>query len=195
MISLRRFIPIGLLIALLLSTSACVSFLNASRSEPIATSEVDRSLGEKIDDRNIRTVIAVNIDKADPELAKSPVNVHAFRGVVLLTGQVPSEKLRTLAETTARDVARVREVHNELAISNAQRFIENLSDSALETKIDSKLLVAKGVRTSRVKVIVEDGTVYLLGLMTAEEAERVTEVISNTSGVTRLVRAIEYVEP
>lgn len=195
MISLRRFIPIGLLIALMLSTSACVSFLNASRSEPIATSEVDRSLGEKIDDRNIRTVIAVNIDKADPELAKSPVNVHAFRGVVLLTGQVPSEKLRTLAETTARDVARVREVHNELAISNAQRFIENLSDSALETKIDSKLLVAKGVRTSRVKVIVEDGTVYLLGLMTAEEAERVTEVISNTSGVTRLVRAIEYVEP
>ena len=180
---------------MLLSTSACVSFLNASRSEPIATSEVDRSLGEKIDDRNIRTVIAVNIDKADPELAKSPVNVHAFRGVVLLTGQVPSEKLRTLAETTARDVARVREVHNELAISNAQRFIENLSDSALETKIDSKLLVAKGVRTSRVKVIVEDGTVYLLGLMTAEEAERVTEVISNTSGVTRLVRAIEYVEP
>ena len=195
MISLRRFIPIGLLIALMLSTSACVSFLNASRSEPIATSDVDRSLGEKIDDRNIRTVIAVNIDKADPELAKSPVNVHAFRGVVLLTGQVPSEKLRTLAETTARDVARVREVHNELAISDAQRFIENLSDSALETKIDSKLLVAKGVRTSRVKVIVEDGTVYLLGLMTAEEAERVTEVISNTSGVTRLVRAIEYVEP
>ena len=181
-------------IALSFSVSGCVSFLDASRSTPIETSQSDRSFGEKIDDRNIRTVVAVNIRKADSALAKADVNVHAFRGVVLLTGQVPNAELKALAEQTARSVARVRDVHNELEVSTEQRFLEKVADSALKTKIDSKLLVAKGVRTSRLKIIVENSVVYLLGLMTAAEAERVTEVIANTSGVKKLIRAVEYVE-
>jgi len=42
-------------------------------------------------------------------------------------------------------------------------------------------------------VVTENGVVYLMGLLTQEEANKAVNLVSNTKGVTKVVRAFEYI--
>ena len=45
---------------------------------------------------------------------------------------------------------------------------------------------------NHVKVVTEAGVVYLMGLVTREEAEAAVDVARTTSGVSRVVKEFEY---
>lgn len=174
--------------------SGCVSIVDATTEGPIKTDPGKRSFGEYWDDQSIETVVGVNVKKASPALDRAHINVHSYRGVVLLTGEVQNSEMRSLAGETAREVARVRQVYNELQIKPNATFLDRTSDNLLQTKINTKLLVYKDIDSSRVKVIVEDDIVYLMGLLTKIQAEKITDVVRKTKGVKKVVRAIEYIE-
>ncbi len=174
--------------------TGCVTIVDATTDGPIQPDPGKRSFGEYWDDKHIRTVVAVNLKKASPALDESHINVHSFRGVVLLTGEIPSQKLRSLATTTSKDVPRVRQVYNELQVRPKSSFFSRTSDNWLSTKLNMKLLAYKDIDSDRVKVIVEDDTVYLMGLLTQVQADKITQVVRRTGGVKKVVRAIEYIE-
>lgn len=174
--------------------SGCVTIVDATSEGPIQTDPGKRTFGEYWDDKQIKTIVAVNLKKASPGLKQSHINVHSFRGVVLLTGEVPSHKLRDLASQTTKDVHLVRQVYNELQVRPKSSFFSRTSDNFLTTKINVKLLAYKDIDSDRVKVIVEDDIVYLMGLLTKVQAEKITQVVRRTGGVKKVVRAIEYVD-
>lgn len=191
---MRYLFVCGFLLSTCLLTSGCVTIVDATTSGPIHTDPGKRSLGDKWDDGQISTIVAVNIRKASDELASAHINVHTFNQVVLLTGEVPSKAAYEQAGKTARAVSRVRQVYNELQVRQDSGFFARTGDNFLEMKIGTKLIANRDIDSSRVKVIVEDQTVYLMGMMTMVQAERITDVVSRTSGVRKVVRAIEYVE-
>lgn len=191
---MRRFLVSVFLFTSGLMCSGCVTIVDATTSGPIKTDPGKRSLGDKWDDGQISTIVAVNIRKASPELDQAHINVHTFNQVVLLTGELPSKAAYELAGKTARSVSRVRQVYNETQIRPQSGFLARTGDNFLAIKINTKLLANRDIDSSRVKVIVEDETVYLMGMMTMIQAERITDVVSTTSGVRKVVRAIEYVE-
>ena len=119
--------------------TGCATILDVTRDEPIATNPAERSLGARIDDSRLSTIISVNINKAHPDLATAHVKVNTFNGVVLLSGEVPSENLRTLAGDTARDVAYVRQVHNELSVRPNTSVLSRMNDSYLHSRIKLRL--------------------------------------------------------
>lgn len=174
--------------------TGCVTIVDATSDGPINPDPGKRSFGEYWDDKRLKTVVAVNLKKADPGLDDSHINVHSFRGVILITGEVPSHKLRDLATNTAKSVTRVRQVYNELQIRPKSSFFSRTSDNWLSTKLNMKLLAYKDIDSDRVKVIVEDDIVYLMGLLTRVQADKITQVVRRTGGVKKVVRAIEYVE-
>ncbi|SMF51356.1 Osmotically-inducible protein OsmY, contains BON domain [Alteromonadaceae bacterium Bs31] len=176
------------------SLSACVSIVDATTRAPIKTDPGKRTLGDKWDDGNISTIVAVNIRKASDELHEAHVNVYTFNQTVLITGEVPSKEAYELAGKTAREVARVRQVYNELQIQSQSSFLSRTNDEYLELKINSKLFGHRDIDSGRVKVIVEDEVVFLMGLMTQVQAEKITEVVASTGGVKKVIRAIEYIE-
>jgi osmotically-inducible protein OsmY len=45
----------------------------------------------------------------------------------------------------------------------------------------------------RVKVITERGVVFLMGLLTQQEAQAVTNLVRHVSGVHRVVKVFEYI--
>ena len=51
----------------------------------------------------------------------------------------------------------------------------------------------RNLSANAIKVVTERSTVYLLGLVTHEEAERAAIISSRVSGVTRVVTLFEYV--
>ncbi|WP_185235052.1 BON domain-containing protein [Teredinibacter franksiae] len=188
-----------LLVLLTLATlpaiiSGCVSIVDATTNGPINTDPGKRSMGDKIDDSSLSTIVAVNIRKASPELDKAHINVYSFNQIVLLTGEVPTKEGYELAGKTARKVARVRQVYNELQAREKSDFFSRTNDEYLELKINSKLMSHRDIDASRVKVIVEDEIVFLMGIMTLVQADKMTDVVASTSGIKKVIRAIEYIE-
>lgn len=185
----------ALAIALCLAATGCSSVLTAARDEPIDDNRGTRTIGSKIDDSLIETKAAVNIAKAHPDLDKaSRIVVASYNGVVLLAGQTPREELKQIAEQTASNVQRVKRVHNELQITQPSSALARSNDSWLTTKIKTQMLADQNVPGSRIKVITENGIVYLLGLVTRQEGNRATSVVQGVSGVQRIVKLFEYID-
>lgn len=176
------------------SIGGCVPLMDATTDKPLQIDPGKRSFGERVDDRQLQTIIAVNIKKADPRLDTAHIRVYSYNAVILLTGEVPSNELRELAGNTARKVNRVRQVYNELAVGEASGFLSRTYDNWIHTKIKSKLMFNGDIDSSRVEIIVEDNVVFLMGMLTRDQAEKITEVVRKTRGVTKVVRAIEYID-
>lgn len=182
------------LIALCVSLNGCVTVLDATNDGPIDPNPGKRNLGQYFSDENLETIIAVNLRKAGPDLEESHINVKCFNDVVLLTGEVASSELRQLASEIARDIKQVRQVHNELIVQSNSTFFSRANDNWLATKVRSKLIGNRDVDAERVKVIVENRVVYLMGLMDRKEANIVSHVAASVDGVEKVVRVFEYIE-
>lgn len=182
------------LFAAILLTSSCVTIIDATTDQPIKADPNERSFGGYIDDKNIRTVVAVNIKKASAALDEAHVNVYVYNGVVLLTGEVQSQAQRDLAGKTAREVTRVRQVYNELQVQPKSKFMDRTVDNIMQTKINAKLLLNKDIESGKVKVFVENDVAYLMGLLTRVQTEKITDVVRKQPGIKKVVRAIEYIE-
>ena len=193
----KRYIQsIGLVLLLSLTVllNGCKTIVGASTDEPIQVDPGKRLLGTYINDERVETIAEVNIDKAHPDLKKANVNVTLFNGVALLTGQVADEELRRLAAETVNEIDYVRQVHNELQIQGNISLLSQTNDTWLVNKVKTKLLTHKDVEGNRVKIIAEDGTIYLMGLVSRIEAEKITELVSATPGVQQVVRVFEYID-
>jgi osmotically-inducible protein OsmY len=182
-------------LTLCLSISGCSSVLTSARDSPIEDDRGTRTIGSKIDDSLIETKAAVNIAKANPDLdTGSHIVVSSYNGVVLLAGQTPRADLKALAEQTASQVQRVKKVHNELQVMQPSSILARNNDAWLTTKIKTQMLADANVPGSRVKVITENGIVYLLGLVTQREGNAATSVVQGVSGVQKIVRLFEYID-
>ncbi|WP_413663022.1 BON domain-containing protein [Microbulbifer sp. CNSA002] len=173
--------------------AGCSTVLEATHDGPIQQDPGERSFGTYIDDQRIETVTTVNINKAHPDLKTSNININSFNGVVLLTGQVPSQELRLLAGRTAEQVQNVRQVYNEIQVRGKVTLLASTSDTWLTTKVKSNLFANKEVDSGRIKIVTENGVVYLMGLLTPAEAERAAEVTRSVGGVQKVVKAVEYI--
>lgn len=182
-------------LTLCLSLSGCSSVLTSTRDNPIEDDRGTRTIGSKIDDSLIETKVSVNIAKANPDLDKgSHIVVSSYNGVVLLAGQTPRADLKSLAEQTAGQVQRVKRVHNEIQVMQPSSILARNNDAWLTTKIKAQMLGDANVPGSRIKVITENGIVYLLGLVTQGEANAATSVVQSVSGVQKIVKLFEYID-
>ena len=68
------------------------------------------------------------------------------------------------------------------------------NDAWLTTKIKSALISDSDIRGRNVKVVTENSVVYLMGLVTRKESERISEIAATTSGVQRVVRLFELLD-
>lgn len=174
--------------------SGCVTLLDATNEGPIDPEPGKRSLGQYFSDENLETIIAVNLRKANPELADAHINILCFNDVVLLTGEVPSQKLRQMASETVREIKQVRQVHNELLVQSNATFFSRTNDNWLATKVRSLLIANRDIDAERIKVVVENRVVYLMGLVNRQEANTVSQVAASVDGVEKVVRVFEYIE-
>ncbi|MCY4060258.1 MAG: BON domain-containing protein [Gammaproteobacteria bacterium] len=184
----RPFRPLlhGLVATLLVLQVGCVSFTG---EDPTL-----RTPGGWLDDEVIERMASRRIDAADERLAISHVNVVSYDGIVLLTGQVADQGLRSLAEDSIREIRKVRKVHNEIQIGGANSLVARGNDNWLQTKVKAQLLADEDVEGSRIKVFVEDGIVYLIGVLPREQADAAVAVARTVFGIQRVVKVFDYVE-
>lgn len=117
--------------------------------------------------------------------------ITSYDGKVLLTGEVPAEAVKEEAGRIAAGVLGVRTVVNELAVMPASSLTERSNDLLLAAKVNAELINKKDVPYSAVKVVVERGIVYLMGIVTETEANATAAVASRVSGVKSVVKVFE----
>lgn len=182
------------LMLLLLTIDGCATIRKANpNAGPISEDYSKRTLGTVIDDQQIESRAKVNIAKAHADLAKAHVVVVSFNGVVLLAGQVASEELRNLAAETVKNMRKVRIVHNELSIAGPTSLIARGNDAWLTTKVKTAMAASSDVVARRIKVVTENGVVYMMGLVTRDEADAAVRLARKRYGVQKIVKVFEYI--
>ena len=122
------------------------------------------------------------------------INATSFNGFVLLTGEAPGDSLRTRVTEIARDTPSVRAVQNEIVLMAPSSLMARASDALVTARVKIALLQDKELDAAKVKVVTERGTVYLMGLLSQDEADRATEIARRVGGVQSVVKVIEYIE-
>lgn len=190
----KTLATMSLIIAGSFLVSGCAEVINVTTSKPIEMKANTRTLGAKLNDSEIETAARVNIKKADPQLEHAHINIDSFNGIVLLTGQVPSEELRNLAADTVYKLNPVREIHNELVVAEPTSFGQRSHDTWISAKIKTQLVADGETQSRRVRIITEMQTVYLMGMVTHAEADRIVNIVSHTSDVQKVVKVFEYLD-
>jgi osmotically-inducible protein OsmY len=116
----------------------------------------------------------------------------SFNGIVLLTGEVPDEAMRTRVNELIRGVDGVRQVHDETTIAAPSSFMSRSGDSWITTKVKTALMTDDTGMGASTKVVTEKGVVYLMGLVSPEEADKLTEIARRVGGVQKVVKVFEY---
>ncbi len=141
---------------------------------------------------NIKTNQAI-FWKSD-DFKESNISINTFNNNVLLTGQTPSPSLQKKAGDITKKIPGVDEVYNFIEISTPTSAIVQLSDSWITSKIQAQLIANNDINPDKIKIVTENGTVYLMGIVPPEQAEIATDIARTTSGVQNVVRLFLYVK-
>lgn len=151
-----------------------------------------RSAGRQLDDETLEEKVAYNLNKDAQLQEESRINVVAYNGRVLLIGQAPSEMAKEQAKNIAAGIEGVSQVNDQVRIGEKIGMSQVTQDSWITTKIKSQLLGNASVKATEVKVITENGEVFLIGKLSEEQANAAADVARNTRGVVKVIKVIQY---
>ena len=175
----------------------CVSGCLATAVTVAAVTTIDvvhdrRTIGDYIDDGNIEFTVRTFIVRDEALRTRAHISVTSMNGILLLTGEAPTTELKNKVANFAANVEGVRQVVNEIRISGETGYLSRTNDVWLTTKVKSTLFAKTKLDANRVKVVSEHGNVYLMGLVTREEAGKATQIARGVGGVTQVVQVFEY---
>ncbi|MGL4317945.1 MAG: BON domain-containing protein [Pseudomonas sp.] len=156
----------------------------------------NRSIGNKIDDQFLEPSVASEISRSHADLTSptSHIVVTSYNGVILLAGQTPRADLKDQAGQVATRVQGVKKLHNELQVMQPNSLAARSNDALITSKLKTLMLADSKVPSARVKVVTENGIVYLLGLVTHAEGASATNVVQGASGVQKVVKLFQYTD-
>lgn len=153
-----------------------------------------RNLETIVEDKkiNCRALLQLNSDPYFKE--HSHISVTTFNRIVLLAGQVESPEMRRRAYELVKCVPNIRRINNQLCIGEPVHTMDKSMDVWITTKVKTAMLREKGLKSTQIKVLTEACTVYLMGLVTHEQAEIAVEVVREVNRVEKVVTLFEYID-
>ena len=147
----------------------------------------ERSVGSAIDDATIE----LNVNSAllqKSETLFRQVGVESVEGRVLLTGLVLTPEDRVEAGRLAWTVNGVKEVLNEVEVTDKSNLVDYAKDVWITTQLRGKLLGDRLVSDINYSIETVNGVIYLMGIAQSEaELARVAGHARTIRGVNRVV--------
>lgn len=122
------------------------------------------------------------------------ITVATFHDEILLAGQAPETWQKEKAEAIVKKITGVRVVYNQIQLGSPSSSLTRMSDAWITAKIKTKMLASDDLDGSQIKVVTENGNVYLMGTLLPQEADAVVEIARTTSGVTSVVKVFSYIK-
>jgi osmotically-inducible protein OsmY len=194
--TMRLLTSTALVVGCLLNSACAPVVVGGAVATSVSVAHDRRTSGSVVEDTAIATRVITGLHDDKELYENSHINISVFNGWVLLSGETPTEAFRTRAGDIARAQDKVRRVFNELTIAAPSSMMTRSSDSWITTKVKSSLvgIDIKGFDPTRVKVVTENGTVYLLGLVYHKEGDAAVAEAQKVTGVQRVVTLFEYLD-
>jgi osmotically-inducible protein OsmY len=191
MVRLALVLLPALAVAASISVSGCAPVVVGAAVGGVAVAADRRPADTQLADERIE----FNASKwiGEKILEQGHVNIVSYNKLVLLTGETTTEVLKQEVGKLAAGATGVREVVNDITIGPLAPLSSRSNDAYLTSVVKTRFVGEQKFNPLHVKVVTENGTVYLLGLVTRKEAEDATNIARHVSGVKRVVRVFEYI--
>ncbi len=184
---------VTLLLCLIMSSCTAI-LVETTGDQGIQEDPTERTTGTVIEDEMIETKVIVNIKSQEPALKNANIDAISYNGVVLLIGQVESVPLKNRAtEIASQASSKIKRIHNEIEVAGKTSLLSRSNDTWIATKVRTRMLTNRDVPSDQVRVVAENGTIYLMGMLSQLEGDNAANVARNTSGVQRVVKVFEYI--
>jgi osmotically-inducible protein OsmY len=150
-----------------------------------------RSSGAYVEDEAIEWKAAAQIKEKLGDHVH--VNVTSYNRNVLLTGEAPDAGMRDQLPRLISVVPNVRGVTNDVQVAGHSSLTSRSNDTLITSKVKARMIDSASVQANQIKVVTEASTVYLMGMVTQQEADAATQVARTTDGVKKVVRVFEYI--
>lgn len=187
---LKQRIFYALLCALCVLSQGCVNVATTGAQAVYNRHSIEKSVRDQYLTMQAYQALYIDTD----EFKETNIAISTYNDEMLLAGQVPNVWLRTKAETVVREVADPKHIYNLIAIRPPTSVLKRMSDAWITAKIKTKLIASNEVDATQIKVVTENGTVYLMGVVLPEQASAAVEVASNTAGVQNVVKIFSYMK-
>jgi len=148
-------------------------------------------------DKKIETEAYSELNSDNDLLSQSHFTISAYNGAVLLTGETPNEELEKKIISTVQAIPNVKLVHNNLIIADPSDSSSRANDLFITDSVKKALNQIRTIPDfdpSMVKVITENGTVYLMGLVHRDEGTVVINVTRLQPGIKQIITVYEYID-
>jgi osmotically-inducible protein OsmY len=153
----------------------------------------NRGTTTMLDDQNISYQAETNINNDSKLKNKVRISVVSFNRNLLLVGQAPTAELKEwVSDVVYKDNPKIKHVYNQISISEPISSVAATNDSYITSKVKADMLAEKGLNSSQIKVVTEDGVVYLMGAVSQSQSALAGKVASQVSGVKRVVKVFDY---
>lgn len=187
---MRKFLGIAALAAAVPVLQGCFPLAVTGMGAAAVMATDRRTTGMYIEDETIEWKA---LGRLRADFPGSHVNATSYNRRVLLTGEVADEAAKKRVEEAMRRVDNVRDVANELQVAGIASLTSRGNDALITSNVKARMVNNGKFSPNHVKVVTEQGVVYLMGLVTAAEAEAAVEVARTTSGVSRVVKVFEII--
>jgi len=186
----NMYIPLLLSTTLLLQ--GCAGLIIGAGVGAASVAHDRRTLGTQVDDTTAagRISAAISNDVAINEQAS--ISVQVFNGTALLIGQAPTQALIQQAEKLASSVKNIKKLHNQVRLGLPIPSSIVANDAWLASKVKTKLIADKRIDGLHIEIEVENGEVFLMGLVSEQESNIAVEITRNIQGVKQVIKVFEY---
>ena len=151
-----------------------------------------RTLGTQLDDQQIEYKAYAALAANDSLTNNTNIQVISVNGVVLVVGQAPTRHLHDEAIKTINTVPKISKLQNQIRIGNVISLTTKSNDLWLTSKVKTALFGSDNLEATNIKVVTENGEVFLMGLVSEAQASEAVDIARNISGVNRVFKMFEY---
>jgi len=178
----------------IITLQGCVAAAVVTVGTGVKVATDRRTVGHQIDDQTIVLNAYAKLKEHKELSQKTNIQLISLNGKMLVVGQAPTEYLRDSVIKILSNVRGVSEVYNQIRITNTTSVLTKSNDAWLTSKVKVALLADDRVDGTNIKVVTENGEVFLMGLVTPQEANIAVDIARNISGVNRVIKAFEYIQ-
>lgn len=183
------------LIIVLLSTlliQGCAGLLLGAGVGAASVAHDRRTIGAQVDDTTLASRISTTIANDQTINQQAKIVVQVFNGTALLVGQAPTRELINQAETLASSVKHIKKLHNQIRLGAPIPPSVVANDTWIASKVKTMLIADKRIDGLHIEIEVENAEVFLMGLVTEQEANIAVDITRNIKGVKQVIKAFEY---
>lgn len=183
--TIRWLLIAGLSVPLL---QGCAAVAVGAAAVGVSSATDPRTLGTQLDDQAIEMKANAKLGN-DKQLEDYRIRVVSYGKQVLLVGQVDTDAQRTRAEEVISDTNGIERIFNQIRLASKAGIATQASDTWISSRVRMKLIADDEVDATDVKVVTENGEVFLLGIVNDSAADRAVEIARNIDGVQKVVKA------